>query len=466
VTSGIDVPDSSMPLAQSATSAGRTAVQPGFRESLQQIVAQLDQLEQAAQSPSRGSAKARLQPAHMHARRFQDAVLRAASNSPAAVADAGVEKSRASNRPLSTPAASAARTSDPGTPQSSTADSQVAVVIWPSPFDAGFPPPHSDLDSQPQGPSSISGTEDSNMRRDTLSFSALATLSPSGTFDGTPEGLSGRAFDAASAPSVLRTGHEAADSSPRPQSPNDAPAPAEKSQAPASARHASARQDSAGHDMPQYAVSPVPRTIALATAGQEPEGIAAPSAIHTWPGLPSFASSRARAGTAADAAPTASAEPAAPAVYLHAPSNAQASKPADPTALSPRPSHREGVPQDASMSDAKGANAAGAPRTPKSGQPLHLSAEGSRVTLNLQGLPASHPAAAQIIMQTSVQDSSAAAATRTDTAAQRAASDTFSALDIAGSMPASTWLHAGVRHAEAGYLDPSLGWVGVRAEAA
>lgn len=40
--------------------------------------------------------------------------------------------------------------------------------------------------------------------------------------------------------------------------------------------------------------------------------------------------------------------------------------------------------------------------------------------------------------------------------------DTFSALDSAS--PAPTWIHTGARHAEAGYLDPSLGWVGVRAE--
>jgi hypothetical protein len=43
------------------------------------------------------------------------------------------------------------------------------------------------------------------------------------------------------------------------------------------------------------------------------------------------------------------------------------------------------------------------------------------------------------------------------------ASDTFAALDAEGARPATTWVHAGARHAEAGYLDPSLGWVGVRA---
>ena len=43
--------------------------------------------------------------------------------------------------------------------------------------------------------------------------------------------------------------------------------------------------------------------------------------------------------------------------------------------------------------------------------------------------------------------------------------DTFSALDAARSSPPATWIHAGAHHAEAGYLDPALGWVGVRADA-
>jgi hypothetical protein len=41
--------------------------------------------------------------------------------------------------------------------------------------------------------------------------------------------------------------------------------------------------------------------------------------------------------------------------------------------------------------------------------------------------------------------------------------DPFTALD-ARTTDATTWLQTGTHHAEAGYLDPSLGWVGVRAE--
>ncbi len=46
-----------------------------------------------------------------------------------------------------------------------------------------------------------------------------------------------------------------------------------------------------------------------------------------------------------------------------------------------------------------------------------------------------------------------------------AGNDTFAALDAGRDAPAPTWIHAGTHHAEAGYLDPALGWVGVRADA-
>lgn len=44
--------------------------------------------------------------------------------------------------------------------------------------------------------------------------------------------------------------------------------------------------------------------------------------------------------------------------------------------------------------------------------------------------------------------------------------DAFAAIDAGSAAPATTWIHAGAQRAEAGYLDPALGWVGVRAEAA
>jgi hypothetical protein len=42
--------------------------------------------------------------------------------------------------------------------------------------------------------------------------------------------------------------------------------------------------------------------------------------------------------------------------------------------------------------------------------------------------------------------------------------ETFGALDAEPAAAASAWLHAGAHRAEAGYQDPALGWVGVRAD--
>ena len=43
--------------------------------------------------------------------------------------------------------------------------------------------------------------------------------------------------------------------------------------------------------------------------------------------------------------------------------------------------------------------------------------------------------------------------------------ETFAALDAGAAQVKPTWVHAGVQHAEAGFQDPSLGWVAVRADA-
>lgn len=43
-------------------------------------------------------------------------------------------------------------------------------------------------------------------------------------------------------------------------------------------------------------------------------------------------------------------------------------------------------------------------------------------------------------------------------------SETFSALDAGSTSSTSTWTHASTQHAEAGFQDPALGWVGVRAD--
>jgi hypothetical protein len=42
--------------------------------------------------------------------------------------------------------------------------------------------------------------------------------------------------------------------------------------------------------------------------------------------------------------------------------------------------------------------------------------------------------------------------------------ETFAALDSDASPGAPTWTHASAQHAEAGFMDPTLGWIGVRAD--
>jgi hypothetical protein len=42
--------------------------------------------------------------------------------------------------------------------------------------------------------------------------------------------------------------------------------------------------------------------------------------------------------------------------------------------------------------------------------------------------------------------------------------ETFAALDAGPAPGAPTWTHAGARQVEAGFADPALGWIGVRAD--
>ncbi len=53
---------------------------------------------------------------------------------------------------------------------------------------------------------------------------------------------------------------------------------------------------------------------------------------------------------------------------------------------------------------------------------------------------------------------------KTDEAAGTTPGDTFAALDAASGAEKSVWIHADAHQAEAGFEDPSLGWVGVRAD--
>ncbi len=140
------------------------------------------------------------------------------------------------------------------------------------------------------------------------------------------------------------------------------------------------------------------------------------------------------------------------------------SQPASAIGPAPSLSAAHGV---ANPSDSPSAASAVPPAEPKAGQPARASSA-SRLT---QSTPAQNavasgaPAAAQpgtppahAFMLSVPRES-----TNSPSGATPAPADTFAALDTEPAAPPATWIHAGSTHAEAGYLDPSLGWVAVRA---
>jgi hypothetical protein len=80
--------------------------------------------------------------------------------------------------------------------------------------------------------------------------------------------------------------------------------------------------------------------------------------------------------------------------------------------------------------------------------------------------PASADAAAAALRTQAASAAPAADRAQVVAAASSATSaqDTFSALDGGSSLGTPAWTHAGGQHAEAGFRDPDLGWVGVRAD--
>jgi hypothetical protein len=86
---------------------------------------------------------------------------------------------------------------------------------------------------------------------------------------------------------------------------------------------------------------------------------------------------------------------------------------------------------------------------PLDGQPAGPAADASALARDPAGARASMSAA---------NDSSTGAASGTTSR------ETFAALDSEAAPGAPTWIHAGAQRAEAGFQDPALGWVGVRAD--
>jgi hypothetical protein len=74
-------------------------------------------------------------------------------------------------------------------------------------------------------------------------------------------------------------------------------------------------------------------------------------------------------------------------------------------------------------------------------------------------------AAAGIRQQAELQGTSAYELASKPTAVESSAAETFAAIDAQGAPGRPAWIHTSAQQAEAGYEDPDLGWVGVRADA-
>lgn len=112
---------------------------------------------------------------------------------------------------------------------------------------------------------------------------------------------------------------------------------------------------------------------------------------------------------------------------------------------------------------------------PYSGPSAVTSAEHPTGDSNLRPLAAQAPvpqhaesATASVILgaATPLNDANPTDSANPERSANISARDTIAALDAAPLPPTATWVHADAAHAEAGYLDSSLGWVSVHADTA
>jgi hypothetical protein len=106
-----------------------------------------------------------------------------------------------------------------------------------------------------------------------------------------------------------------------------------------------------------------------------------------------------------------------------------------------------------------------APALPESNQALHIhSGSHSSVTqpLAMPGLP--REASSMLAMNHATSVTTSDASSSRVSPANLNAQDTFAALDEQNPPGAPVWIHTGGNTAEAGFKDPTLGWVGVRAQ--
>jgi hypothetical protein len=197
---------------------------------------------------------------------------------------------------------------------------------------------------------------------------------------------------------------------------------------------------------------------------------------------------------AADAASSAiSTATEAPAAHSSAATSAEAAaQPASPRTSTPTPPSADGSTSQASLNSASAQSTSGNvdnPLQPAIGDPQAVASSLSQNSSSSRGPaprergPGQREAASNITAQvtatgsqsTLVRDPSGQTginAERTGGAAQSTQTssavpttrDTFAALDADPGQPATTWTHTAPRQVEAGYQDPALGWVSVRAD--
>ena len=226
-----------------------------------------------------------------------------------------------------------------------------------------------------------------------------------------------------------------------------------------------AEKDVEAQPAPQAAVLQTTHAMAIASGTSlQPETWASPVPQSSGPpptqqptqraaaSLQSGLSSSAQAGAETQPASlqaSGTAQTALPAVASPAPIDAVA-EPAQGAAGSGPTVATQAVPSSRRVANS-GGDAAG--RT--SAAQVHPAAVVPAAAAGDAALPLSNPAGPRVI--------SNAVATGSGAAAGTSPHDLFSALDADPAPGALTWTHAGSRQAEAGFEDPALGWVGVRA---
>lgn len=219
-------------------------------------------------------------------------------------------------------------------------------------------------------------------------------------------------------------------------------------------------------DSPQGTSAELAPTMPLAIDGHAVASANAPQSDESHEGAASFSMGSERPGSNANSAAEATSK-------LHG-AQSQSNPSADPqlpiaAAQIDRAGDRDPAEDHTSAGDrvlrasaqrtAQKHNATDAMPRNSGGQPAHAT--------NLDGIAPSQSSTAPELRATAPQSLTPQSADGRQPAEARPANahDALAALD-GQAAPSASWIHADARHAEAGYLDPALGWVGVRAETA